>query len=131
MHDEVESVALVTVDLDVYKRQLIGQELDGQSLGLAHSDETGDTTVNAGLLHIDEVEARVMINIRYPVSVSYTHLDVYKRQPKSLIPHQRFSAELLTSPSVEAVLMSKAATTAKASDMPGGKPKRLPMTSGI
>ena len=49
-------------------RALIGQELDGQSLGLAHSDETGDTTVNAGLLHIDEIEARVMINIRYPVS---------------------------------------------------------------
>ena len=49
-------------------RALIGQELDGQSLGLAYSDETGDTTVNAGLLHIDEIEARVTINIRYPVS---------------------------------------------------------------
>ncbi len=49
-------------------RALIGQELDGYALGLAYSDETGDTTVNAGLLHIDEVEARVTINIRYPVS---------------------------------------------------------------
>lgn len=49
-------------------RALIGQELDGYALGLAYSDETGDTTVNAGLLHIDEDEARVMINIRYPIS---------------------------------------------------------------
>ncbi len=47
---------------------LIGQEVDGQSLGLAFSDESGDTTVNAGLLRIDDNEALLTINIRYPVT---------------------------------------------------------------
>lgn len=47
---------------------LIGQETDGLSLGLAYSDESGDTTVNAGLLKIDENEARLTLNIRFPVT---------------------------------------------------------------
>ncbi len=50
-------------------RALIGQETGGQSLGLSHSDETGDTTVNAGVLRIDEDEARLILDIRFPVTL--------------------------------------------------------------
>lgn len=50
-------------------RALIGQETDGQSLGLSHSDETGDTTVNAGILRIDDYEARLILDIRFPVTL--------------------------------------------------------------
>lgn len=48
---------------------LLGWELDGQKLGLAFEDETGITTVNAGLLSIDEQMAQLTLNIRYPVTM--------------------------------------------------------------
>ncbi len=54
--------------VDFYQ-DLIGWELDGRKLGLAFEDETGETTVNAGLLAIDQERAVVTINIRYPVSL--------------------------------------------------------------
>ena len=54
--------------VDFYQ-DLIGWELDGSKLGLAFEDETGETTVNAGLLAIDQDKAVVTINIRYPVSL--------------------------------------------------------------
>lgn len=52
-----------------FYQDLIGWELDGQKLGLAFEDETGVTTVNAGLLSIDGQEASLTINIRYPVTM--------------------------------------------------------------
>ena len=38
-------------------------------MGLAFEDETGVPTVNAGLLSIDEKAARMILNIRYPVTM--------------------------------------------------------------
>lgn len=52
-----------------FYNDLIGWELDGNRLGLAFEDETGITTVNAGLLSIDEERAHLTINIRYPVTM--------------------------------------------------------------
>ncbi|MDD4323595.1 MAG: Sapep family Mn(2+)-dependent dipeptidase [Eubacteriales bacterium] len=42
-------------------------ETDGSALGLAFEDESGSTTVNAGLLDIDEEQAEVIVDVRYPV----------------------------------------------------------------
>lgn len=50
---------------------LLGRETDGQSLGLAFCDESGATTVNAGILSIDENEASVTLDIRYPVHFDF------------------------------------------------------------
>lgn len=50
---------------------VIGQETDGQSIGLGFCDETGATTVNAGILSIDEKEASVSLDIRYPAHFDY------------------------------------------------------------
>lgn len=52
-----------------FYQEMLGWELDGQKLGLAFEDETGVTTVNAGLLSIDEKEAQLILNIRYPVTM--------------------------------------------------------------
>ncbi len=52
-----------------FYNDLIGWELDGTKLGLAFEDETGVTTVNAGLLSIDAGQALLTINIRYPVTM--------------------------------------------------------------
>ena len=54
--------------------QLIGWELDGASLGLAFEDETGETTVNAGLLTIDDDQAVLSLNVRYPVSLDFDYV---------------------------------------------------------
>lgn len=60
-----------------FYNDLIGWELDGSKLGLAYEDETGITTVNAGLLSIDADQALLTINIRYPVT-----MDVEEAQRK-------------------------------------------------
>lgn len=52
-----------------FYNDLIGWELDGTKLGLDFKDETGLTTVNAGLLSIDADQALLTINIRYPVTL--------------------------------------------------------------
>ena len=52
-----------------FYNDLIGWDLDGDKLGLAFEDETGVTTVNAGLLSIDDQQALLTINIRYPVTM--------------------------------------------------------------
>ena len=43
-------------------------ESDGSALGLAFEDESGSTTVNAGLLKIDDKQAELVVDLRYPVS---------------------------------------------------------------
>lgn len=50
---------------------VLGQETDGQSIGLAFCDETGATTVNAGLLSIDENKAALTLDIRYPAHFDF------------------------------------------------------------
>lgn len=45
----------------------IGTEFDGASLGIArHDEETGDTTVNLGVIKCNENEAYFTLDIRYP-----------------------------------------------------------------
>lgn len=47
----------------------IGFELDGQSLGIARSDEdSGPLTLNVGLIKINEEQAKIDLDIRYPVT---------------------------------------------------------------
>lgn len=43
-------------------------EAGGKALGLAYEDESGSTTANAGLLDIDEEQAELVVDLRYPVS---------------------------------------------------------------
>lgn len=50
---------------------VLGRETDGQSIGFAFCDETGATTVNAGLLSIDENEAALSLDIRYSAHLDY------------------------------------------------------------
>lgn len=56
--------------IDFYQRY-IGSETDGSKLGLAFTDESGDTTVNAGLLRIDGKTAKLNLDIRYPVTFDF------------------------------------------------------------
>ncbi|HHX30890.1 MAG TPA: M20 family metallopeptidase [Clostridiaceae bacterium] len=64
---------------------LIGWELDGTKLGLAFEDETGRTTVNAGLLSIGPDRADLTLNMRYPVTMN---LDEAKaRLSVALLPY--------------------------------------------
>lgn len=49
----------------------IGTETDGGSLGIKCSDEpSGDLTVNLGLVHVDEAQCELALDIRYPVTFS-------------------------------------------------------------
>lgn len=52
--------------LSFYKKFF--SETDGKTLGLAFEDESGSTTANAGLLDIDEEQAELVVDLRYPVS---------------------------------------------------------------
>ncbi|HHU07198.1 MAG TPA: M20 family metallopeptidase [Clostridiaceae bacterium] len=54
-----------------FYQNYIGFETDGSLLGLAFTDESGDTTVNAGLLKIDENAAQLNLDIRYPVTMDF------------------------------------------------------------
>ncbi len=51
-----------------FYNDLIAYELNGERIGLQFEDGTGETTVNAGLLSIDDREANLVLNIRYPVT---------------------------------------------------------------
>ncbi len=46
-------------------------ESDGKTLGLAFEDESGNTTVNAGLLDITDERAELVVDLRYPVSFDF------------------------------------------------------------
>lgn len=48
-------------------RDCLKMETDGKSLGLACRDESGALTLNVGLLEIDAREARLGLDIRYPI----------------------------------------------------------------
>lgn len=51
----------------------IGMETDGTSLGIAHcDDETGETTVNVGIMKYDKNELFFTLDIRYPNGLTPT-----------------------------------------------------------
>ncbi len=55
--------------------EVLNTEYNGESLGVALTDEpSGDLTLNVGLFSLDQNEARLTIDIRYPVT--YTTEDV-------------------------------------------------------
>ena len=61
----------------------IGFELDGKSLSIDFSDrESGKLVFNVGMAHMDKNEARVTVNIRYPVTM--TDEEVYDALMKTL-----------------------------------------------
>lgn len=47
---------------------------DGSGLNIRWQDESGPLTINAGVLQLDEVGARLTVDIRYPVTLSLTEL---------------------------------------------------------
>lgn len=52
----------------------IGMECNGTSLGIfSHDEETGDTTVNLGVIKCDENEAYFTLDTRYPQSTDREH----------------------------------------------------------
>ena len=54
--------------LDFYKAK-IGMEYNGQSIGCGFSDEvSGKLIFNVGLLELDQNQAKIVVNIRYPVT---------------------------------------------------------------
>lgn len=56
----------------------IGFQVTGENLGISLEDkESGNTVVNVGKGYVDEKEARITINVRYPVT--FTDEEVYKR----------------------------------------------------
>ena len=47
----------------------IGEDLNGERMGCALEDEqSGKLVLNAGVLHFNETEARLTVNIRYPIT---------------------------------------------------------------
>ena len=64
--------------IDFYQKYL-GFETDGQGLGLAFTDESGQTTVNVGLISINQTEARLNLDIRYPVTMDF-HSELVRLQ---------------------------------------------------
>lgn len=46
----------------------VGSDLHGTTLGIDAEDESGRTTINVGMLSIDETKATVGIDVRYPVT---------------------------------------------------------------
>ena len=75
----------------------IGSETNGQTLGISCSDEqSGNLTVNLGIVDIDDNKSDAYIDIRYPVTADFTdiirqvnekaaayslHVDVYSHEP--------------------------------------------------
>lgn len=60
--------------IDFYNRH-IGYELDGQSLGCALSDgPSGNLVLNVGMVEMDGKAARLTINVRYPVTLTDSHV---------------------------------------------------------
>lgn len=52
----------------------IGTETNGTSLGIfSHDEETGDTTVNLGVIKCDEQKAYFTLDVRYPKSTDSEH----------------------------------------------------------
>ena len=49
--------------------QAIGRSWRGEGLGIAFSDESGPLTVNPGLIRLDEDQACLTVDIRYPVTL--------------------------------------------------------------
>lgn len=48
--------------------EYVGMETDGRSLGIYSKDETGELTLNIGVADINESNASLSFNIRYPVT---------------------------------------------------------------
>ena len=48
----------------------VGDNLHGTDLGIDFTDESGRTTVNVGMLTITDKDARIGIDVRYPVTLS-------------------------------------------------------------
>ena len=71
--------------LDVYKRQVLYRAIVGHSLGEMYGYKTnGVYTTDDFVQNGDKYVLKDGV-----ISVSYTHLDVYKRQPLTGLPVQR------------------------------------------
>jgi succinyl-diaminopimelate desuccinylase len=58
-----------------FYNRYIGFEVDGESFGVGLSDEvSGKLSFNVGVVKIDKAEARLTLNVRYPVTCTYDDL---------------------------------------------------------
>jgi succinyl-diaminopimelate desuccinylase len=61
--------------------QNVGMEVKGETLGFYLEDETGELSLNLGVIELDEKEASVLINIRYPVTFKTSDvMDVFNER---------------------------------------------------
>jgi len=68
--------------INIYNEK-IGMEYNGESIGVNFEDDiSGKLTFNVGIIKVDEKEADVTINIRYPIK--YSSLDVYREMKEVL-----------------------------------------------
>ncbi|MDI9460638.1 MAG: Sapep family Mn(2+)-dependent dipeptidase [Saccharofermentanales bacterium] len=67
---ELSKLGISDPVVDFYQKYL-GFETDGAGLGLAFEDDSGLTTVNAGLLSIDTDKAALRLDVRYPVTMDF------------------------------------------------------------
>ena len=66
----------------IYNRH-IGMEYYGESIGCGFEDEiSGKLIFNVGMIYVDEKEAAVTVNIRYPITISSE--EVYSGMHQSL-----------------------------------------------
>ena len=64
----------------------IGSETNGQTLGISCSDEqSGNLTVNLGIVDIDENQSHAFIDIRYPVTADFN--DIIKQISEKAAPY--------------------------------------------
>lgn len=75
LYQEAAKIGLSHPFLDFYQKY-IKEETDGKSFGLAISDDvSGKLSFNVGLLSLNENKASLTIDIRYPVTASFEHIE--------------------------------------------------------
>ena len=73
-------------DFIAFYNKHIGFDLGGQGLGISFKDEeSGNTIVNVGVCYLDQKEARITVNVRYPVS--YKDEEIYQKLMETLAPY--------------------------------------------
>ena len=77
--EELAKLGVSDPVVDFYQEYL-GFETDGTHLGLDFADDSGLTTVNAGLLSIDAEKAALMLDVRYPVTMDFPAVLARMRQ---------------------------------------------------
>lgn len=110
---------LISLDLDLDAKNFLDiienylwQDTEGKKIGIFHQDqELGDTTLNTAFITLEDGQARLGLNWRYPASLNFnqawSHLQDLAQKEEwqlNLISHQETSHANLDSPETKLLL---------------------------